>query len=91
MKRKLTILGDQKFVMKVIFDLSDYDVEQVKKFMEDEYRDVLELLRRLISSDRLSEKQKILAGYIVGNTFGVSLTHEMEYITKDKDRPVDTM
>ncbi len=79
MKRRLTILGDQKFMMKDLFNLSDNDVDQVKKFMEEEYKDVSEVLKKLIVSD-LSERQKILAGYIIGNTFGVKMVREMEYI-----------
>ena len=91
MKRRLTIIGDQKFMMKDLFNLSDNDIDQVKRFMENEYKDVSEVLKKLIVSD-LNERQKILAGYIIGNTFGVMMMREMEYIAKgDKDVPMSAM
>ena len=89
MKRKLIIVGNQKFMMKDIFELSDLEVDQVKRFMEDDHKDMPDIMKKLIKSD-LSEKQKILAGYIMGNTYGILQARDSENVIRgDRDiRPV---
>ena len=73
MKRKLLIMEDQRLLMKDIFKISDVEVDQVKIFMECDYKNIADIMKNLIRSD-LNEKQKIIVGYIIGSTFGVMQT-----------------
>ncbi len=91
MKRKLIIVGDQRFMMKEIFNLSDSEVDQVKIFLEDDHKNIGDIMKKLIASG-LNERQKILAGYIMGNTFGVKQSREMNVMSKaDRDIPTVAM
>ena len=64
--RKWIKMGNEKTFMRDIFELADHEIDEVKKFMEQEFRDIFGLMKLLIKSD-LNLKQKMLASYIMGN------------------------
>ncbi len=78
MKRMWVVLGDEKKFMMEVFELNDQEMDQVKTFMEQEFHDISELMKLLIRSN-LNLNQKILAGYIMGNTIGFSKSQDMKH------------
>lgn len=84
MRRKLIIVGDQKFMMKDVFQLSDKEVDEVKRFMEGDFIDMPDVIKKTAKSS-LNDRQKMLASYICGNTYGVMQAQDSETIIKDDD------
>ena len=83
MKRKFIIAGDEKMFMQNIFQLSEEEVDNVKKFLEQDFNDVPGLMKLLINSE-LSPNQKILASYIMGNTVGIQMIRDMKNMTEER-------
>lgn len=77
MKKKWIIIGDERAMMKNIFELNDQEIDQVKDFMEMDFKNTPDLLNRLIKS-KLNARQKILASYVAGNTIGMQTIDEMK-------------
>jgi len=87
MKRKLIIVGDMRFMMKDVFELSDRDVDDVKRYMEGDFIDIPDVIKKAAKSE-LSVRQKMLVSYIAGNTHGMMQAKDMEDIIKeDKNVP----
>lgn len=83
MKRKLLIVGDMRFMMKDIFGINDKEVDQVLRFMEKDFERVFDAIKVAAESDELTDRQKMLVSYIVGNTSGVMQARELDEIARD--------
>lgn len=83
MKRKLMVVGDMRFMMKDIFGINDKEVDQVVRFMGEDYEHILDAIKIAANSDKLTERQKMLVSYIVGNTSGVMQAMEMGNISRE--------
>ncbi len=79
-KRKLLISSDQRPLIRDIFGLSDTEIDQVKIFVESDCENMSDIMKKVIGSN-LNEGQKILVGYVMGNTFGVEKTVNMGNMT----------
>lgn len=87
MKRKLVIVGDMRFMMKDVFELNDHDVDEVKRYMERDFIDIHDVIKKAAKSD-LTLRQKMLVSYIAGNTYGVMQARDMgDMIKGDKNVP----
>lgn len=89
MRKRWIILGEEKNYMKSIFDISDSEIDQVKNFMEEEYENIPNLMKKLLKSN-LNERQKVLCGYIMGNTVGFSMVHDVRNAVEEKRSEIDT-
>jgi NADPH:quinone reductase-like Zn-dependent oxidoreductase len=86
MKRKLLVLGDMRVMMKDIFGVNDKEIDQVVKFMGEDYDRILDAVKTAAVSDDLNCNQKMVVSYIVGNTSGVMQGREMSNMMgKDHD------
>lgn len=83
MKRKLLIVGNIRFMMKDVFRVDDKEVDQVIRFMGEDYEHILDVIKTASDSDELTDRQKMLVSYIVGNTSGVMQAREFGDITRD--------
>lgn len=81
MKRKLVIVGDMRYMMKEIFELSDSQVDYVKRFMEGDFVDIPDVVKKAAKSD-MTDRQKMLAAYICGNTYGMMEARDLNTIAK---------
>ena len=82
MKRKWIIMGDEKKFLRDTFELNDQQLNDVKRFMEQEFHSMPELMKLLINS-KLCTNQKILASYIMGNTVAVQMIRDMKNTTEE--------
>lgn len=82
------IIGNERKFMREIFELSDKEVDDVKRFMEQDFNSVPELMRLLIKSN-LNDRQKMLSSYIMGNTVGFSMVQDMRSATEEGRANVD--
>lgn len=83
MKRKLVVVGDMRSMMKDIFRINDKEVDQVIRFMGEDYKHIIDAIKIAADSDELTERQKMLISYIVGNTSGVMQAREMSGIFRE--------
>lgn len=91
MKRKLVVLGDMRFTMKDIFGISDKEVDQVVKFMSEDYDKMFDVIKMAAKSEDLNYRQKMLISYIVGNTSGVIQSREMGNMIRGEDRDIPSV
>ncbi len=91
MKRKLVVLGDMRFTMKDIFGISDKEVDQVVKFMSEDYDKMFDVIKMAAKSEDLNYRQKMLISYIVGNTSGVIQSREMGNMMRGEDRDIPSV
>lgn len=84
MKRKLVIMGDERLMMKEVFDISDHDVDEAKRFLEKDYDYIFDVIKEAIKSN-LNEKQKMLIAYIAGNTNAMMSIDNMKRMEVDCD------
>ena len=84
MRRKLIVLGDMRTMLKDTFGINDKEIDQVVRFMGEDYGSAFEVLKIAASSIELTERQKMVVSYIVGNTSGVLHAQEAgEMIKRD--------
>lgn len=75
-------------MMRDIFGLSDRDVDEVKRYMERDFIDIPDVIKKAAMSADLSVRQKMLVSYIAGNTHGIMETRDMgDMINEDKNVP----
>jgi hypothetical protein len=82
MKRRLMIVENTRFMMKDIFGINDKEVDQVIKFMEEDYEHILDAIKMAIISGKLSDRQKMLVSYIVGDSSGTRHARELDDLAR---------
>ena len=84
MKRKLIVLGDMRLMLKDVFGINDKEIDQVVRFMGEDYESAFDVIKVAARSNYLTEHQKMVVSYIVGNTSGVLHAQEAgEMIKRD--------
>ena len=76
MKRKLIVLGDMRSMLKDTFGINDKEIDEVVRFMGEDYKTAFDVIKIAAKSDELTEHQKMVVSYIVGNTSGVMHAQE---------------
>lgn len=74
MNREIVLVD--RFMIKDIFGINDREIDQVVKFMRKDYKNILDVIKMAADSE-LTEHQKLLVSYIVGNKSGVIQVREL--------------
>ncbi len=84
MKKQWLIMGNEEKFMREIFSINEQELKQVKNFMEKDFTDLSDFLKKIVESDFLSYRQKILAAYILGNTVGAQIANNLMSHMEDR-------
>ena len=85
--------GDCKKSLKKQFDFSVPELDQIEKFISKNMgQTAKEILENLMEDDNLTDRQKVLASYILGTSVGAeSATKDVEHISLQKNAPIVNM
>ncbi len=85
--------GDCKKSLKKQFDFSVPELDQIEKFISKNMgQTAKEILENLMEDDNLTDRQKVLASYILGTSVGAeSATKDIETISSHNMAPVAKM
>ena len=82
MKRRLIVLGDMRSMLKDVFGIDDKEIDQIVEFMGEDYETSFDVIKIAANSEALTERQKMVVSYIVGNTSGMIYAREAGEMAK---------